>query len=253
MRSTCAIAFAVAILTASAPSMAQKKSPAGAETAVEHSAKARAAYERGDFREAIARYEQAYALDKNPTLLFNLGRCYEALATKDDLRVAVEKYEAYLAGSKEASDRAAVERRIEALREQIRVLENQAAPPPAPPAPPPEPEPIPPREPMIAPWVIAGVGGAGITAAIAVGFVAKGKNDDAQATTSGRQAMDLQDEAGAYGIASNVAFAVGGAMLAAGAIWGIVDLVEVARTDRDRPRKVTLEVGLGRLGIAGEL
>jgi tetratricopeptide (TPR) repeat protein len=254
MRSTIAIALAIAILSAPATALGQGKPPAAAETAVEHSAKARAAYERGDFREAIDRYEKAYAIEKNPTLLFNLGRCYEALATEADLRVAVEKYDAYLSGSKEAADRAAVERRIEALREQIRLLEAARSRPPAPPPPvAPKEEAPPQRAPMIAPWIIAGVGGAGVTAAIALGVVAKGKNDDAQATSSGQEAMDLEDDAGGFAIASNVAFGVGGAALLAGAIWGIVDLAHVARVDRERSRILRLEVGLGTLGISGEL
>ena len=46
---------------------------------------------------------------------------------------------------------------------------------------------------------------------------------------------------------------MGGAMLAAGAIWGIVDLAEVARVDRERARTVRLELGIGSFNLAGDL
>src|ERR687884_14472 len=48
-----------------------------------------AAYRARDFRHATEKFLQAYAMQPDPNLLFNLGRCYEALG---DNEAAQEKY-----------------------------------------------------------------------------------------------------------------------------------------------------------------
>jgi tetratricopeptide (TPR) repeat protein len=224
-----ACVFAGLLLSSPSAALAQAREP----SAVVEAAKGRAAYERGDFREAVALYEKAYALEDSPTLLFNMGRCYEALATERDLRLAVEKYEAYLAATKNAPDREAVKRRIEALREQVRVLENArlaaVAPPPAAPAPGPAPAPAPPTEDGPAaspwPWVLAGSGGAVLTTGAIFGALALSTHDEAVASPSGEEAMDLEATASTFSTAATVMLVAGAAMAVGGVVWGSVDVV----------------------------
>ena len=52
------------------------------------------AYDGRSYRAAIEKFVEAYAIDHDPNLLFNLARCYEKLA---DFPAAIEKYEAFLA------------------------------------------------------------------------------------------------------------------------------------------------------------
>jgi tetratricopeptide (TPR) repeat protein len=50
-------------------------------------------YEARDYRRAIEKFIQAYAVDSDPNLLFNIARCYEELGEVD---AAIEKYELFL-------------------------------------------------------------------------------------------------------------------------------------------------------------
>jgi hypothetical protein len=52
------------------------------------------AYAERNYRAAIERFVEAYAIDHDPNLLFNIARCYEKLG---DLGAAIEKYEAFVA------------------------------------------------------------------------------------------------------------------------------------------------------------
>jgi tetratricopeptide (TPR) repeat protein len=50
-------------------------------------------YASRDYRHAIEKFIQAYAVDGDPNLLFNIARCYEELGETD---AAIEKYETFL-------------------------------------------------------------------------------------------------------------------------------------------------------------
>jgi tetratricopeptide (TPR) repeat protein len=50
-------------------------------------------YAARDYRHAIEKFIQAYAIDSDPNLLFNIARCYEELGETD---AAIEKYENFL-------------------------------------------------------------------------------------------------------------------------------------------------------------
>lgn len=52
------------------------------------------AYAERNYRAAIEKFVEAYAIDHDPNLLFNVARCYEKLG---DLDAAVEKYQAFVA------------------------------------------------------------------------------------------------------------------------------------------------------------
>lgn len=191
--------------------------------AAELAARARSAYEAGKFRDAADLYQRAHDLDADPTLLFNLARCFEALATLDDLRASIRDYQAYLRARPDASDRAAVERRIDVLANQIRVLEEQSKPkPPPPPAPPTIL--AAPRAHTPIPWIACGVGLGGIAAGAVLGAIAKGERADANRATSGADALDLEAKSAHLATAANVAFVAGAALAVAGAAWGVIDL-----------------------------
>ena len=52
------------------------------------------AYAERHYRMAIEKFVEAYAIDHDPNLLFNIARCYEKLG---DLGAAIEKYETFVA------------------------------------------------------------------------------------------------------------------------------------------------------------
>lgn len=62
-------------------------------------------YAEQDYRHALERFIGAYALERDPNLLFNLGRCYEQLGESD---AALEKYQQFIA--EPSSDAAGVQR-----------------------------------------------------------------------------------------------------------------------------------------------
>ena len=68
-------------------------------------------YKGRDYRHAIEKFLQAFALDPDPNLLFNTARCYEAMGDSDN---AIEKYEAFLA--KPDADPQGKRRATEAVR-----------------------------------------------------------------------------------------------------------------------------------------
>lgn len=50
-------------------------------------------YAAGEYRRALESFIQAHAIDGDPNVLFNIGRCYEALG---ELEAAFEKYELFV-------------------------------------------------------------------------------------------------------------------------------------------------------------
>jgi tetratricopeptide (TPR) repeat protein len=78
-------------------------------------------YRERNYRRAIEKFIEAYALDHDPNLLFNVARCYEELG---DTTAAIEKYTAYInAPGADASGRVRAEQSLRALRE----LQRRAA------------------------------------------------------------------------------------------------------------------------------
>lgn len=205
-------------------------------------AESAAAYREGRFDRAIELLEQAYGLSKEPVLLFNLAKAQEG---KGDTPGAIASYEKYLSEAAMISDRGAIEKRVETLRAQLadksalekkadderrrREQAEQVKPAPSP-----------------IPWVLAGVGAAGVAVGGALAAVVKSKEADAQAEPVNEDAILLRDEAERMAIGVNVAFAVGGTLLAAGVTWGIVDVV---LTEQANGPHVALELSPGWLGM----
>jgi tetratricopeptide (TPR) repeat protein len=247
-----AVCFAVD--TAATPAWAQASptaQPAGA-TPPSAAAHARAAelfrksvdtYRSGNFKQTIDLLNEAYALEPQPVLLYNLARAQEGIGDND---AAIDTYEKFLAQEPNAKDRGAIEQRLATLRRQREeriALEKRSAAQPAQPAQPTEPPP-PVREPhrrSVLPYVVGGVGVAGLVVGTVFGVMANSKRDDAVAEPSQRQALDLEDQAKSRATLSTVSFVVGGVLLAAGATWWMLDL----RASKKSATAPAMRIGLG--------
>jgi hypothetical protein len=67
--------------------------PVNAPSVAQLNEEGAALYAVRDYRRAIEKFIQAYAIDADPNLLFNIARCYEELG---ETEAAIEKYEAFL-------------------------------------------------------------------------------------------------------------------------------------------------------------
>jgi tetratricopeptide (TPR) repeat protein len=72
---------------------ASASAPREAGAVAELNEQGAAFYAARDYRHAIEKFIQAYAVDSDPNLLFNIARCYEELGEVD---AAIEKYETFV-------------------------------------------------------------------------------------------------------------------------------------------------------------
>lgn len=93
MRLALVLAAWVALATCLAPAGARGAEPTAAERAFRLSDEAAASYRAHDYRRAIEKYASAYELDPDPNLLYNQGKCYEALG---DYPAAKDRYGEFL-------------------------------------------------------------------------------------------------------------------------------------------------------------
>lgn len=194
-----------------------------------------ALYAAGDYRRAAERFLQAYAVDQDPNLLFNIASCYEALG---DIDGALEKYRAFLAApSAEPEGRPRAEQAIARLV----ALEAPAVPetPPVVPAPPASETRVATADTMRhdaawVPWV--GLGGGLALGAVGATFYLLGAADHAEVTDDPGfddpssvanitrvRADDLVRSGNtkkALGVASA---SVGAALVAGSIVWWLVD------------------------------
>jgi len=71
-------------------------------------------YSARSYRQAIEKFIEAYSIDHDPNLLFNIARCYEELG---ETAAAIEKYEAFIAApGADADGRLRAEESLRALR-----------------------------------------------------------------------------------------------------------------------------------------
>lgn len=75
-----------------------------------------ALYRAGNYREALAAFEDAQARSPAPQALFNIARCHERLGEYAD---AIESYRAYVDAAPAAPDRASVVDRIDELQRRL--------------------------------------------------------------------------------------------------------------------------------------
>ncbi|MCC7542138.1 MAG: PEGA domain-containing protein [Deltaproteobacteria bacterium] len=81
----------------------------------------RAFFEQQNFEAAVVEFETAYRLRPHPTLLYNIGQCYERLFRYARARDSYERYVA--TAPPDDADRAAVQQRIAALDTVLGALE----------------------------------------------------------------------------------------------------------------------------------
>jgi len=204
-------------------------------------------YAEGDYRRAVELFLQAYAVDGDPNLLFNVAACYEGLGDRD---AAIEKYRAFL-----ADPSAAPEGRPRAEGAIARLLANDAAQPPkapleplvaaaatpavAPPVAPPAAAPVPAgREPddlpEWLPWAVLG-GGAALGVAGAAFYLmgvadhrevteASGYDDPNAVVHSSRdQAEALIESGDTKKLVGVTTAAVGGAVVVGYVLWRVFE------------------------------
>lgn len=215
-----------------------------------------AAYGEGRYADAAALFEQAYTLGAEPVLLYNLGLAYERAG---EVARAIDAYERFLAAVPDAAERTEVERSLETLRRQrdleAELREREARPEPIEPEVVPETveavavpvEVAPGPSPSAAPWVIAGVGIAGVLAGVGVGVAAQSDYDAARGEPSHARAVALERSANDLATAANVCFFAGGAVALIGGIWGIVDVATLGPSEAP----VAVRAGPGSISIAG--
>jgi tetratricopeptide (TPR) repeat protein len=226
----------LAVATSATPAHAQgKTAPAAAQTPQARAAdlfnKGAEAYRRGEFQQAVTLMQEAYSLDPQPVLLYNLARAHEGLGSID---AAIDTFTRYLEADPKAPDRGAIEQRIGTLkrqREERRALEKQR-----------DAErtradeekaererkqaekPAEVRKRSVLPYVVGGVGVAGLASGVVFGLMASSKHSSATSpSTSQQSAIDQQDTAKSFATISTVSFIVGGVLVAAGATWWVID------------------------------
>lgn len=193
------------------------------------------AYANRNYRGAIEKFVEAYAVDHDPNLLFNIARCYEKLG---EVSAAIEKYEAFIAAPGADTDG-----RLKAqssLRE-LRALESQggtrvdrpkeATAPNGDPAPNPETAAAPgaSSSPRLLPWLA--LGGGVVLAGVGATFYVLGMRDHDRVTDAPgygesdtvhpmtrAEAQDYVDSGDTKKIIGGVGLGVGGALLATSAL-----------------------------------
>lgn len=234
LRSIGALFVAIALVTAHV-ARASPPSPEEAE-AISVYKQGSVAYAEGRFTDAANLLLKAYALKHEPVILFNLARAYEGAG---NLSGAVDAYRRYLDSVPNASDRLSVEQRVATLRKQIQEraeLERQ-------------------RDEERAraeierrnlealklrdarrrsrqsplPWVVAGVGLAGVGVAFVFGGLSQGAYNSAVGEPFIAPANRDYSNAVDFANVANVAFVVGGVVAAAGIVWEIVQLASNAK------------------------
>lgn len=213
-----ALASVTALGLASNPAFAQ--SNAGDKRAFQLFQEGDELYKQGNFAEAAEKFRAAYALDPNPTLLYNLARSYENLGELDQ---AADTYREYLQRQPDATDRGAIERRIETLEQQLeekRALERAAKQKPEPTAPPAERAPEPEQTgPGALPWVVVGVGGAALIAGGVLRLMAEQKHASAEDDGDASSAQDKQENAESLAEVSGITLIAGAVVGAVGVSW----------------------------------
>ncbi len=93
MRLAYTLSICFALAAAVAPTDAFGADPSTSERALRLSEEAAEFYKAHDYRHAVEKYATAFELDPDPNLLYNQGKCYEALG---DFPAARDKYNEFL-------------------------------------------------------------------------------------------------------------------------------------------------------------
>jgi tetratricopeptide (TPR) repeat protein len=200
------------------------------------------AYQEDRFQDAVNLLTEAYSLQQEPVILFNLARAYEGLG---DLESAVESYSRYLEREPTTPDRKSIEQRIATLGKLIearKALERQR-----------DEERVRAEEARKAaeeaqrraaleeeqrhgagpwPWVVAGAGVAGVGVGVVFGVLSHNRYESAVGDAYRGPAQSDYSAAQTNANVANGAFIAGGVLVAAGAIWLLVDRLTTHETTR---------------------
>ena len=223
------VALLVALL-ASAPALADDPTADAAAHAArvdKLNEEGTAAYRARDYRRANEKFQQAYALDPDPNILYNIAKTYELLG---DDRAALEKFEQFVAQpGADPQGRTKANAKIVEIR--ARLAESKRPPPPPPP---PAPDvaaparPPPPREQrLVLPTIAAaGVGLAGVAVGGIFGVTALAKqsslNKICKAKLCPETASSDISTLRTSSTLSTVGFVVGGVGIAAAVVLYLV-------------------------------
>jgi len=224
-----AVSAFLALLSAQAPARAAepRQSNATSSSLEQLNEEGATLYAARDYRRAIERFIQAYAIEPDPNLLFNIARCYEELGEAD---AAIEKYETFLKtpGADTRGQKRARESLV-ALREG-RTGAAAPAPSAAPSGPSPAAQPAPPvaraeHDGALVPWLT--LGGSAVFAALGTTFYLLGKSDHDELTSARgfddgagvsemthREADDLVSSGDTKKLIGGVSFGLAGALAA---------------------------------------
>jgi hypothetical protein len=198
-------------------------------TVVQLNAEGSRFYKARDYRRAVEKFIQAYAIDRDPNLLFNVARCYEKLG---DNAAAIEKYEEFLTSpGADAQGRQRAEESLAALRKLEEKADTQQpttlpAPEPAPASTPaPAPESTSHSGTGIVPWLALGTGVA--SAGFGAILYALGTSDHDTVTNADgyddptavdvmteSEAQSLVDSGNTKKLVGGIGLGVGGALIA---------------------------------------
>ena len=185
-------------------------------------------FNRGDYKAALAQFEESFKYSRKPELLYNMARCHELLGQHEQ---ALSFYDRYLTSAPENAE--VIRSRVANLKQLIAKKREEAsrkaaaARKPAP-VPVKEPEPTSSSAMSVAGWALVGVGGAALVAGAVLGGLTLAKEAeleqayaDAEMTLAEMQDGEAQGEAMQTG--AIVGLAVGGAVAAAGAVLLILN------------------------------
>ncbi|TXD38475.1 tetratricopeptide repeat protein [Lujinxingia vulgaris] len=119
MRKFIGVGLLVTLMSTGVPAQVMAQSDADAADIARQveslSAEGAQSFRAGDYDKAIEFFEQAYALDPVPNLLYNIGRCYEQMEQWDE---AIAQYERFMvAPDVESEARSHAMERVQSLRE----------------------------------------------------------------------------------------------------------------------------------------
>ncbi len=173
----------------------------------------RVLFDDGDWEGAAGRFERAWALSRQPDLLYNLYVAYERAG---ELPLAAERLRAYIDAAPDSPERSTLERRLSHLEQRIRESDERD-------------EVVAPEEPSpseedggsaaTAGWVVAGAGVAaaiGGTALLAVASGDASEVDDAPSGSRWRDVSDAYERSGTFSTVGAVLLGVGVAAAAVG-------------------------------------
>jgi tetratricopeptide (TPR) repeat protein len=240
MRTLISTTLATTLIATAFAALAESAAPpAPAEPATEFDAvvaRAVEAYSAQRYDEAIALFEQAWAMRQQPEIIYNIARVYERAVRRPE---AIERYEQFLSMPNTTAElRARAMTSLEALRTELEAMEraSRRGTEPEGPETPPVP-PTPPEEPVdalnVSGWVLFGTGAAVLIAGGVLGGLALGEQNAAEEAGSLADQQDHFDRGETEALTADILFGTGGALAVTGVILLIVRAARA--NDHDQP------------------